>query len=234
MITCSVFYCLINELIKHNIIKRKSQKLLIKSIFVLFMTILSFSRIYISAHFPDQCLFGLMSGIIVALIIDRMVDVKKLKLKHHFFVSFLMISTSYIIYELLNLLKKESADWSVKLAQKYCFDINQVKADTTPLYVIWRTSGNMIGIGIAFYLIRDLIDDNFTRIRSPSNASLIVKVVNTLLSLLLLNLYVHYSRPDPTFNSRLYEFYVKSFIQFLIIPIFGLFSVLTIHKIINK
>lgn len=197
------------------------------------MVLVAMGRIYISAHFPDQCFVGVLTGIIVAVITEKLIDIQRVNLFAHLVLSLLLIAISYITHELINLWSAKSADWSLALANKYCNDINNVRADTTPLYVVWRCAGAVLGIGIAFALLMSRINKNNYQSLCRSKVDPNVKAIIAIVSTVSVIIFFNYSKPEPTFGQQIYGFYVKSFIQFLFIPIAGLVSVLTIDKIIK-
>lgn len=204
-----------------------------RCIYISSLLMVAMGRIYISAHFPDQCFVGLLTGIIVAVIIEKLVDIQRISFGRHLTISLLLILIAYSIHELMNRYSEKSADWSLNLAKKYCFDINNVKADTSPLYVVWRSSGTVVGIGIAFNLLLTRINKNNYLSLARNKPEFNVRVINTIVSTASVIIYINYSKPEPTFGDKIYNFYVKSFIQFLFIPIVGFVSLLSIDRIMK-
>ena len=232
MCSAAVWFSLIIQLIKYKVLRSPNQRLFLRTIFISSIILVALGRIYISAHFPDQCFVGLLTGIFVTVIIEKTVDIQKINFFGHLFVSLLLLGSAYITHELMNRYSNKSADWSLTLAKKYCYDISNVRADTTPLYVLWRTAGCAIGIGVAFRVLLVAINKSnylsLTRSKMDSN----VKTINAIVSTVSVVIFYNYSKPEANFG-HIYSFYVKSFIQFLFIPIVGLLSVLMIDKIIK-
>ena len=232
MCSAAVWFCLIIQLIKYKILKAPKHRLIMRFVFISSLLLVSLGRIYISAHFPDQCFVGLITGIIVAVIIEKLVDMQRISFCGHLVLSILLIAISYSIHEVMNRYSAKSADWSLNLAKTYCFDINNVRADTSPLYVIWRCSGTVIGIGIVFNVLLSRINKNNYLSLARNKSDFNVRLINTIVSTVALIIFVNYSKPEATFD-QIYSFYLKSFVQFMFIPIVGFVSLLFIDKIMK-
>lgn len=233
MCSAAVWFCLIIQLIKHKILISPKHRFIMRCVFITSLLLVSLGRIYISAHFPDQCFVGLLTGIIVAVVIEKLVDIQRINFGGHLILCMLLPGIAYFIHYIMNRYSAKSADWSLTLAKTYCFDINNVRADTSPLHMIWRCSGTVIGIGIVFNLLLSRINKNNYLSLAKNKSNFNVRVINTIVSTIALIIYVNYSKPEPTFGEQINSFYFKSFIQFAFIPIVGFFSLLFIDKIIK-
>ncbi|CAG2116844.1 unnamed protein product [Medioppia subpectinata] len=234
MCSAAVWFSLIIQLIKHKVIASRRQRLFTRIAFISTLMLVSLGRIYISAHFPDQCLIGLFAGIVLAVMVEKLVDIQRLALGGHILISMLLMAIAYAFHECLNRFGGQSgADWSLELAKLYCADINNVKADTSPLYVVWRASGAAVGIGVAFTQVLPLVNKNNYLSVARNKNNFTVRLINTIVSTVAVVIYVNYSRPEPTFGDQIGRFYGKSFVQFLFIPIVGLVSVLLNDKIMR-
>ncbi|RWS31112.1 glucose-6-phosphatase-like protein [Leptotrombidium deliense] len=164
MVTACVWFVVYKELTKKNVLNTVAHKTIALAVISFWLIVIAFGRMYISAHFPDQCLLGLIAGLSVGVLINRFVHLIDLKIQHHFLFSAFIISSLFITYSLLNAFSSVDANWSLKLASKWCVDINYVKPDTTPFFVLWRTSGAIIGTGIAFVFVHRRLRRTSTKI----------------------------------------------------------------------
>lgn len=226
MISSTVWYVVIQEMIKSNIIRSKWQKNVAYFLYLKVLLIVGLGRMYISAHFPDQCLLGLICGLLLGMTIEKYVSIKTLKIKHHIWMASLMFASSYLTYELMSRLSTKDADWSVNLAKRWCFKPEYAKADTTPLYVVWRSAGTVIGVGFAFHFIstklKKLSKFSSGKINFNSEFNTIVAIA----SVPIVWFYMKCTKPDTFLSNDLLLFYFKSFIQYTFLPSVGIVFVL--------
>ena len=95
------------------------------------------SRIFISAHFPHQCLLGfIVSLLVVRKFYSRGSWIQRRTVPLVLFSLFLLGSSLSLYLLLLRL--GLSPDWTISLAKKHCRNPDWIYIDTTPFYAMMR------------------------------------------------------------------------------------------------
>ncbi|RWS10615.1 glucose-6-phosphatase-like protein, partial [Dinothrombium tinctorium] len=228
MVTTCMWFILYRELVRKRILKTTANKILVLVIMALGICIVGFGRVYISAHFPDQCLFGFASGILTAFFLEKWVSEGQcLKMSHHYLTSFVIISSLYSLYFLLNNYSSSDANWSFKMAEKWCFDRAYVKLDTAPLFVMFRTSSTIIGTGFAFLALSKYLQSSIDRPLIVNDA---VRVIIGGISFFVSSFFLQYTKPSASATAG--YFYAVTFVQYLFLPAVSYLTVWMLHYLL--
>ncbi|GAB6019346.1 Glucose-6-phosphatase [Chamberlinius hualienensis] len=114
------------------------------------VTCVCISRVYIAAHFPHQCVVGLLCGVILGHILGNGIAVSQLRLKYHCLMAvgtFVVAMATY--YTILGL--GIDPNWTLPLAKQWCTKSEWVHLNTTPFYMLWRYTATLLGIGLALF-----------------------------------------------------------------------------------
>ena len=95
------------------------------------------SRIYISAHFPHQCLLGFIVSLVVVRKFYSRGSWIQCKTFPLILFSLFLIGSSLAVYVLL-LRLGINPDWSISLAKRHCNNPDWIHIDTTPFYAMMR------------------------------------------------------------------------------------------------
>ena len=95
------------------------------------------SRLYISAHFPHQCLLGFMVSLLVVRRFYSRGSWIQSKTFPLILSSLFLLGSSLGLYLLL-LRLGHSPDWTISLAKKHCNNPDWIYIDTTPFYAMMR------------------------------------------------------------------------------------------------
>lgn len=110
------------------------------------ITCLAISRSFIAAHFPHQCLFGLVCGLVLGRFISKF-NLDHLPVRHYVFLeTFIVVSVGVVISALA--VSGIDPDWSVALAQKWCANSEWIHVGTSPFFVCWRFMAAVLAVGI--------------------------------------------------------------------------------------
>ena len=208
-----IAFCLVDTVTNMS---RPALRPLLWTVFLASQVLMWTSRLYISAHFPHQCLLGFIVGLII---------VKKFYIRGSWiqrrtssliFFSLFLISSSLGVYQTLIRLGHDP-NWSLALAERHCRNSNWIWIDTTPFYSMMRFSGAALGLSMSGFLTMDV----FT---SPS--------VLTKLSTLAIGLglgqaaqIVHKNIPrQPLNHFYLYEFLLNAFYVIIVVKTFQILS----------
>lgn len=126
-------------------------KVLLWVLFALVLILVSASRLYVSAHFPHQCLLGLFGGVLVSRLF--LCDVRISTWWRHSRRPKLLLAAlgmamisfgSYWLQKGLGI----DPQWSVKLAFKWCATPEWIHVSTTPLFSLVRVTGAAFGLAL--------------------------------------------------------------------------------------
>ena len=111
--------------------------------YVLLLTLVSVSRVFLGCHFPHQCVAGAALGLFVA----RWVSSKHLEPIYYVLVSAFLFLTAFGTFGLLQLLGLEP-NWTIKLATTHCVKRDYIHLDTAPFFSVMRYCGFALGCGL--------------------------------------------------------------------------------------
>lgn len=131
-----------------EIMKQQATQLLWTA-FVLIQGLVIMSRMYIAAHFPHQCLLGLLLGVSVAKQVYGSSSAKWLNLERRqwLLVASFILASAVGTYWFLLFTGRDPA-WSISQAFKWCAKKEYIHVDTTPFYSLTRYSGAAFGLGL--------------------------------------------------------------------------------------
>lgn len=179
MIMGAVLYVFLNGLLELQG-NRKNSILFFAgwSTYITTMILVATSRVFIAAHFPHQCVAGLILGIIFGFIANK-IPVSQLTLKWHILTAVGMLSTALTTYYIL-LSFGVNPNWTLPLAKKWCVHPEWVHLNTTPFYMLWRYTATITGIGLGLYT---KFYKDFTRISLSFVKKVILASVNIVTAL---------------------------------------------------
>lgn len=157
MVTAAVWYIIFDALLsKHNRSNQsssgKSSSLVAKmawALYTLMVCAVSLSRIYLAAHFPHQCLLGMIMGVAVGMLVSYC-DTDSVSRRGYILGVVGMFATAMVTYALL-LAAGFNPSWSVERALKWCAKREHVHLDTTPFFSMMRYLGFFLGMGFGLH-----------------------------------------------------------------------------------
>lgn len=152
MVTAAVWYIIFDALLnKHNRTQSKSSLVakMCWALYTLMVCAVSLSRIYLAAHFPHQCLLGMIMGVAVGMLVSHC-DTNSVSRRGYIFGALGMFATAMVTYALL-LAAGFNPSWSVERALKWCAKREHVHLDTTPFFSMMRYLGFFLGMGLGLH-----------------------------------------------------------------------------------
>ncbi|GFT27384.1 glucose-6-phosphatase [Nephila pilipes] len=164
-ITAAVWYVIFDSFLEkyHAEVEKddRIRKICWVAYFFLLATI-GASRIFIAAHFPHQCLFGMFLGWQVAKQLKN-INQKSFNVLYYCAFTAGMFTSAFIVFEFLEIIGSDPM-WTIERAVKWCANPENVHLDTTPLFAMMRYCGFMLGMGFGFnsYSFAKHSKENFT------------------------------------------------------------------------
>lgn len=222
MITAAVWYVILDSYLqKFNIFKMNSSNIISKfcwlAYFVL-VTIVSASRVFIAAHFPHQCFFGIAVGCLVAWALDN-INQKQLNTFSYCAITAGMLTSAFTLYGLLKAIGVNPM-WSVDRAIKWCAKPEYVHLDTTPFFSMMRYSGFIFGMGFGFN------SSSFQRV-SKERFTTTMRIACAILSLGICKLSEKINLPKENMTN----FYILSFFMNAIL---SYMMIATVPNVVSK
>ncbi|UYV63351.1 G6PC2 [Cordylochernes scorpioides] len=145
MVTAALWYVLVTSVIdKYR--QHKNINLLSAACWCFYATILvavSMSRVYIAAHFPHQCVLGVVVGIAVARLAGERAPASP---SHLTLAAGGLLGSALLTYGSIRAIGLDPM-WSVNRAVKWCARREFIHLDTTPFFSMTRYGGFALGLG---------------------------------------------------------------------------------------
>jgi glucose-6-phosphatase len=151
MVTASVWYILIEALLKKSgtLTKRSILNHICWSTYTIVLFFVSLSRVYLAAHFPHQCLLGMVIGVAVAMFVSNL-DTDNFSKRQYVWGAvglFLSALSTFAVLKMMGF----NPMWSVEKALKWCAKREHVHLDTTPFFSMMRYCGFFLGMGLGIH-----------------------------------------------------------------------------------
>lgn len=200
---------------KHKLPTLGPLKVFLWSFYVSSIVAVSVSRLYLSCHFPHQCVLGAGLGLVVALFLSK-IDLQKLAVWTYVTGTVFMLTVVASTYGLLMIMRVDPG-WTLVKAMKYCEKREYVHLDTTPFFSIMRYTGFFLGTGIALNAAPEPLVVRPPQVSRP-NEGMKVRAINLMKALVSIAV-IHFfnSVKIPTANMPL--FYLLSFLMNTVQPI---------------
>ena len=196
--------------------------LTIWSMFLIVLSLVSVSRIFIATHFPHQVVQGTVAGVIVAFVV-RKYNSKLLKVSHSVsycaVCSLALVTITLAAHFILSILVYDPSI-SVTKAKKWCVKPSYIHLDTTPFYALVRDCGASIGFGISFAILGFVFRTRANNWRG-FQTTLLTGSLKVLLSIFMLQLL----EAIPLPKSHPLIFYGAGYVRCAIIPVVVIFIV---------
>ncbi|KAJ8264602.1 hypothetical protein GJAV_G00151170 [Gymnothorax javanicus] len=118
-------------------------------LYVLLLTAVGLSRIFILAHFPHQVIAGTLAGFALGVILNRTA------LEWRPLVFFAQTCIGLLLGALFLHFGLEyfgvDLSWSISLAKRWCAQKDWIRMDSTPFSSLTRDCGAVLGLGLAQY-----------------------------------------------------------------------------------
>ena len=197
------------------------------SAFVVMISLVSASRVFIATHFPHQVLLGAVVGVVLSYLVRRSQRFAVLtNLVHCFVVSLILLGSSLACYHLL-LSVLFDPSLSVRKAQRWCANPSFIHLDTTPFYALVRDAGAAFGIGIATCM--DKVFGSPSK-HAHNTAGLILGGLQIMLSISCLQTFEQIMLP----RSSVFAFYVAGYVKNAFLPVTVVFLVPCICRFASK
>lgn len=123
-------------------------KLLGWILFITMQVLMFFSRTFIAAHFPHQCIFGCLTGLAVVRVVYLCPSWLELSRLQLVLLSVCLTAYSLTVFFVLRFIGYDP-NWSILLAKKHCQSPDWIYVDTTPFYAMVRFSGSALGLALS-------------------------------------------------------------------------------------
>ncbi|XP_048871182.1 glucose-6-phosphatase catalytic subunit 1-like [Brienomyrus brachyistius] len=164
------------------------------------------SRVFIAAHFPHQVIAGVITGMIVAEVFNRVQWIYSASLKKYLYVTLFLLTFALGFYVLLKALGVDLL-WTLDKAKRWCIQPEWVHMDTTPFASLLRNMGTLFGLGLGLH------SPLYTENKKSRSASFRLGCI--VASLFLLHLFDSFK--PPTHTATL--FYLLSFCKSATVPL---------------
>lgn len=182
-------------------------------VYAVWMALVLVARVYVSAHFPHQCLTGALIGLLIAIAVSRTPALHVLSRNQYLALSATIIIT-VIGFDFAVKALGSNVLWSLEKAIKWCIRREYIHIDSTPFYSFSRYSGVSLGLGLGLS----------TKMFKKTNQSRFS--YKMLISLVLLNLgisnagvYIHKSLSPQMTAWYLIEFALNATVTFMIVAV---------------
>lgn len=218
-VTASVWFILISSVLrhyqKHKLPTLGPLQVFLWTFYACSIVLVTISRLYLSAHFPHQCLLGAILGLMVAVTLSK-VNLNRFTLLTYVTGTVFMLTIVVATYGLLMLMRVDPG-WTLAKAIRYCAKREHVHLDTTPFFSIMRYTGFFLGAGIGLNAAPEPLVVRPPQVSRP-NESMKVRTINLLKGLISIGvIYVFNCVKIPTGNMPL--FYTLSFLMNSVQPI---------------
>ncbi|CAL1599930.1 unnamed protein product [Knipowitschia caucasica] len=152
MVTAAVWYVVFFAM--GHFIHKKTKRFLLAAwvpylLFIVLVSAVGVSRIYILAHFPHQVVFGAITGLILGVVLGQRVPEGR-PLRFFITLSFGLLLSAVLIHAALQNMGI-NLSWSIRLATKWCERAEWIRLDTTPFSSLTRDCGALLGLGLALH-----------------------------------------------------------------------------------
>lgn len=149
MVTAATYFVIVNFVIglKDQVFKSGLVNVVLWIAYLAALVAVSVSRVFIAAHFPHQCVYGAVVGLIVAVVVSQM-DVGNVGRTAYILGTIGMFASAMATYAVIKNLGINPL-WTVDRAMKFCSDPKYVHLDTTPFFSMTRYLGFFLGTGLA-------------------------------------------------------------------------------------
>ena len=113
------------------------------------------SRVFIAAHFPHQCLAGLLAGTALVGRFYRRGPWLQYRTLPLLLISTGLVCSALATFYLLTALGLDP-NWSIQLAKRHCQNPDWIYVDTTPFYTMIRFSAAAVGLSLSGFLSMDM------------------------------------------------------------------------------
>lgn len=215
MITVAVWWVLLQQIQRSKTFSNRP--ILLRFLwFIMFgyVAVTGLGRVYISAHFLDQVIFGLLFGVGTGRLLGWWAcRPNQLRFRRLATISMVNFAAAMLMQRVFVLLDFDP-NWTLRAAQKHCFISEYAKADTTPMYVIWKTCGALFGAALTFELAPKLLSASESLRTRPKW----LRFVGALIVTAAINLWMHFVTPHPSTLANVQQFYVFTYIQYCAMP----------------
>lgn len=151
MVSAAIWYIIIDFLLRRTGAFEQLSKTMVSSFhwctYTVLLCVVSLSRIYIAAHFPHQCLMGMIIGCCLAKLMCKM-DTDNVTRRQYVFMSLALCASAMSTFGVLRLMGVDPL-WSVDRAVKWCDKQEYIHVDTTPFFSMMRYCAFPLGMGLA-------------------------------------------------------------------------------------
>ncbi|XP_064470967.1 glucose-6-phosphatase catalytic subunit 1-like [Ornithodoros turicata] len=150
MVSAAIWYIIIDYLLRHSGAAQQLGKTMVSSVqwcvYTVLLCVVSLSRIYIAAHFPHQCIMGMIIGCCLAKLMCKL-DTDSMTRRQYVLASIGLFASALLTYGVLSLMGVDPL-WSVNRAVKWCAKQEYIHVDTTPFFSMMRYCSFPLGMGL--------------------------------------------------------------------------------------
>lgn len=138
--------------LKNNPVLSKVSTCIAWMSFIVVLSLISISRVFIATHFPHQVIGGVIGGVAIAYSIQKHASAFiQMSFKKCTFISFFLIVFTIVIYVVLSYAVFDPSE-SVQKAQRWCANPSYIHIETRPFYALVRDAGAAFGVGLGHLL----------------------------------------------------------------------------------
>ncbi|KAF8764563.1 glucose-6-phosphatase 2-like [Argiope bruennichi] len=203
MVTAGVWYVILDAFLEKFNFNRKDSNSLVPKIcwlaYIVLLTTVSASRVFIAAHFPHQCFIGMALGWLVAKKLNNITQ-QQVGTFLYCAITAGMLASALSMYAFLTAIGVDPM-WSVGRAIKWCAKPEYVHLDTSPFFSMMRYCGFMFGMGFGF-------NSKSFKENSKSKFTLAMRIACAIISVGVCKL----SEKVSLLRINMFLFYVQAFL----------------------
>jgi len=131
-----------------TLLEQKPSNVVFLLVFLPLQVLMMSARIFISAHFPHQCLLGFLVAALCIQFVYKDDRILAGDTRTKLCVSVMLPTTAMVAYGGL-LVSGFDPNWSIALATKWCLKSSWIYLDTTPFYAMVRYTASAAALAVA-------------------------------------------------------------------------------------
>lgn len=217
MVTAAVLFIIMSSTNKSFRRLGSSLSCITGFLYLLTVSAVCFSRLFIATHFPHQVLLGAIIGTLIGWLICRNPYFSLLpSFQMGFIFAILLMLTALFVYQTLHWLGWDPAS-SIPKAKQWCQHADWVHLDTTPFFALSRDCGATMGLTIC-----SIVNGHIMSSKTPYTQKRTLGHQMGVTALTVISCQLLEKLPLP-FHSLPLLFYVTAICKYALVPVVTMF-----------
>lgn len=212
MVTSAVFYAMVTSTLDSTKHQSRAVHVSVWTMFVVLISAVNISRVFIATHFPHQVIVGTIVGIVIGQVVSKDI-VAGLRIRHYSLGILVAVGVCLMTYNTLLVLSYDPL-WSIPMAYKWCANTDWVHPDTTLFFSVVRDIACLTGFGFCVWIIGG--------IKSIEGSTLSSKTLQIITSLCVTFLMETFKLPRDSdtmfYGAAFAKFFSMMLVQVIVIP----------------